>query len=42
MRTCLNVKSQGTRKIKFSSQGTDDSKNLKCEILYIADYEYKH
>ena len=22
------------------SQGTDDSKNLRCETLYTADYEY--
>ena len=22
------------------SQGTDDSKNLRCETLYIGDYEY--
>ena len=30
IRISLNVK----------SQGTDDSKNLRCETLYIADYEY--
>ena len=23
-----------------TSQGTDDSKNLGCETLYIGDYEY--
>ena len=25
---------------KVFSQGTDDSKNLRCKALYIADYEY--
>ena len=37
---CLNVKSQRTKKIEVFSQGTDDSKNLRCETLYIGDYEY--
>ena len=37
---CLNVKSQQTKKIEVFSQGTDDSKNLKCETLYTGDYEY--
>ena len=42
IRICLNVKSQRTKKIEVFSQGTNDSKNLKCEILYmyIGDYEY--
>ena len=35
MRMFFNVKSQGTKNIKFFSQGTDDSKNL-----YIADHKY--
>ena len=37
---CLNVKSQRTKKNEVFSQGTDDSKNLRCESLYIGDYEY--
>ena len=40
IRICLNVKSQQNRKIEVLSQGTDDSKNLRCENLYIGDYEY--
>ena len=40
IRICLNVKSQLTKKIEVFSQGTDDSKNLRCENLYIGDYEY--
>ena len=36
----LNVKPQRTRKIEVFSQETDDSKNLRCETLYIGDYEY--
>ena len=40
IRISLNVKSQGTKKIEVFSQGTDDSKILRCEALYIADYEY--
>ena len=40
MRICLNVKSQRTKKIKFFSQRTDDSKSLRCKTLYSADYEY--
>ena len=27
-------------KIEVFSQGTDDSKNWRCETLYIADHEY--
>ena len=40
IRISLNLKSQGTKKIEFFSQGTSDSKSLRCEILYIANYEY--
>ena len=40
IRICLNVKSQWTKKIEVFYQGTDDSKNLRCETLYIGDYEY--
>ena len=40
IRICLNVKSQRTKKIEVFSQRTDDSKNLRCETLYISDYEY--
>ena len=40
IRICLNVKSQRTKKIKVFSQGTDDSKHLRYESLYIGDYEY--
>ena len=40
IRVCLNVKSQQTKKIEVFSQGTDDSNNLRCETLYIGDYEY--
>ena len=41
IRICVNVKSQRTKKkSRFFSQGTDDSKNLICETLYIDDYEY--
>ena len=40
IRICLNVKSQRTNKIEVFCQGTDDSKNLRCEALYIGDYEY--
>ena len=36
----LSFQSQGTKKIGVFSQGTNDSKNLRCETLYIADYEY--
>ena len=28
------------KKIEVLSQGTDNSKNLRCETLYIGDYEY--
>ena len=40
IRICLNVKSQWPNKSRFSPQGTDDSINLRCETLYIGDYEY--
>ena len=40
IRICLSVKSQRTKKIEVFSQGTDDSKNFRCETLYIGDYEY--
>ena len=39
-RISLSVKSQGTKKMEVFSQGTDDSKNWRCETLYIADYEH--
>ena len=39
IRICLNVKSQRTKKIKVFSQGTDDSKNIRCETVYIGDKE---
>ena len=28
------------KKIEVFSQGTDESKNLRCETMYIGDYEY--
>ena len=34
------MKSQWTKIIEVFSQGTDDSNNLRCETLYIDDYEY--
>ena len=40
IRICLCVKSQQTKKIVVFSQGTDDSKSLRSETLYIGDYEY--
>ena len=40
IRICLNVKSKRTKKLQVFSQGTDDSKNLRCGTLYIGDYEY--
>ena len=40
VRISLNAKPQGTKKIEIFSQWTDDSKNLRCETLHIADYEY--
>ena len=40
IRICLNVKSQRTTKIEIFSRGTDDSKNLRCETLYIGDCKY--
>ena len=36
IRICLNVK----EKIEVFSQGTSDSKNLRCETLFIGNYEY--
>ena len=39
IRICLNFKFQRTEKSRFS-QGTGDSKNLRCEALNIGDYEY--
>ena len=39
IRICFNVKSQRTKKIEVFSQGTNDSENLRCEILYIGYYE---
>ena len=29
---------KGLKKLRFFSQGTDDSRNLRCETLYIEDY----
>ena len=40
IRIRLNIKSQRTRKIEVFSEGTLDSKNLRCETRYIGDYEY--
>ena len=40
IRICLNITSQQTKKFKVFSQGTDLSKNLRCETLYAGDYEY--
>ena len=40
IRMSLNVKSQGTKIIEFLSQGTNDSKNLRCETLDIANNKY--
>ena len=40
IRICLSIKSQRTKKIEVFSQGTDDSRNLRCETLYFGDYEY--
>ena len=40
IRICFNGKSQRTKNIEGFSQGTDDSKNLRCETLYIGNYEY--
>ena len=36
----MNVKSQRTKKFKIFSQGTADSKQLRCETLYVGNYEY--
>ena len=30
----------GLKKLILNPQETNDSKNLRCETLYIADYEY--
>ena len=40
IRICLKIKSQWTKKIEVFSQGTDDSKNLRFETLYIGNYKY--
>ena len=40
VRICLNVKSPQTKNIEAFSQGTNDSKNLRCKTLYIGDYKY--
>ena len=40
IRISLNVKSQRTEKIEVVSQEIDNSKNLRCEALFIGDYEY--
>ena len=41
IRICLNVKSQGFfQGTEVFFQGTDDSKTLRCETLYIGDCEY--
>ena len=40
IRISLNVKSQGTKIIDAFSQGTDESKNLRCETLYVAHHKY--
>ena len=42
IRICFNVKSQWTKIVEVFFQGTDDSKNLRCETLYIGNYECKH
>ena len=34
------IRSQRTKKIEVFSQGTDDSKNLRCKTLYIANHEH--
>ena len=34
------MKSQRTKNIEVISLGTDDSKNLTCETLYIGDYVF--
>ena len=40
IRICLKVKGQRTKNIEVVSQETDSSKNLRCQTLYIGDYEY--
>ena len=40
IRICLNIKSRWIKKIDVFSQGTDDSKYLRCETLCTGDYEY--
>ena len=40
IRISLSVKSQRTKKVEVFSQGTDDSKNLRCKTLYIADHDH--
>ena len=33
---------KGLKKSRFSPKAFSDLKNLRCETLYIADYEYVH
>ena len=40
IRIFLNVELQRTKNIEFFFDGIDDSINLRCETLYIADSEY--
>ena len=40
IRICFSVKSQRTIKSEVFSQETYDSKNWRCETVYIGDYEY--
>ena len=40
IRICLNFKFQRTKKIYVSSQRSDEFKNLRCETVYIGDYEH--
>ena len=35
IRSSLNVKSQGTKKVEVLSRGSDHSKKLRCETLHI-------
>ena len=41
-RRSFNVKPQRTKETELFSQGTDDSKVLRCVTLCIADYEYEN
>ena len=40
IRICLNVKSQRTKKSRFSPKGPTTPKKLRCETLFFGDYEY--